>query len=39
MHSLCVAELHITVNYTKILSVTQQHSYVKCMLPATIKHN
>jgi len=37
IHS-CVAELHITVNYTKILCVTQQHFYVKCMPPATTKH-
>jgi hypothetical protein len=37
MFSVCVVELHITVNCTKILSVAQQCFCGKFISPATIK--
>jgi hypothetical protein len=35
MHSVCVVELHVTVNNIKVLSVTQQCFYSKFMSPTT----
>jgi hypothetical protein len=38
MHSVCVVvELHVTVNYIKILSVAQQCFYGKFVSPTTIQ--
>ena len=34
---LYIVEIHVTVNHIKILNVTQQCSYGKFMLPATIE--
>ena len=36
---LCVFELHVTVDYIKILGVTQQYFYDKFMSPFTINHS
>ena len=36
-YSVCVVELHVTVNQLKILRVAQQRFYEKFMSPATIK--
>jgi hypothetical protein len=38
MHSVCVVKLHITVNYTKVLSVPQQCFYGKINATTTVKH-
>ena len=35
-YSVCVAEIHVTVNYIKILNVEQQCFYGKFMSPAKI---
>ena len=37
MHSLCIAEVHVTVNCIKILSVAQQCFCGEFMSPATTK--
>ena len=37
MRSVCIVELHVTVNNIKILSVAQQCVYDHLMPPATIK--
>jgi len=38
MHSVCVvSELHVTVNYIKILTIVQQCFYGKFMLLATMQ--
>jgi hypothetical protein len=37
MYSVCVVELHVTVNCIKILSVSQQCFYGGCMSPVRIK--
>jgi hypothetical protein len=34
--SVCVVELHVTVNYTKTLSAAQQSLHGKCMSPITL---
>jgi hypothetical protein len=36
---LCVFELHVAVDYIKILGVTQQYFYDKFMSLLTINHN
>jgi hypothetical protein len=36
MHSVCVVQLHVTVNYIKILSVAKHCFYGKFMSPATL---
>jgi len=36
MYSVCVVELQVTVNYTKIVSVVQHTFYVKFISTATI---
>jgi hypothetical protein len=36
MHSVCVVDLHVTINYIQILSVAQQYFYSKFMSLATI---
>jgi len=37
MRSLCIVELHVTVNSTKILNVAQNCFYEEFISPATIK--
>jgi hypothetical protein len=37
MHSVCVVELHVTVNSRNILSVVQECFYCEFMSPANIK--
>lgn len=37
MHSVCIVELHVTVNYIQILTVAQQFFCGKFMWPATVK--
>jgi hypothetical protein len=37
VHSVCIVELHITVNNIKILSVAQQCFYGKFMSPTTMQ--
>ena len=37
IHSVCVVELHVTINYIKTLSVAQQRFCGKSMSPAKIK--
>jgi len=34
---VCIVELHVTVNYAKMLNVAQQCFYHKFMSPATVK--
>ena len=36
MRSVCIVELDVTVNYTKILNVTQECFYDEFMSPATV---
>jgi hypothetical protein len=35
IRSVCVVEIHVTVNYTETLSVSLQSLYGKCMSPIT----
>jgi hypothetical protein len=39
MHSLCVVELHVTVNYIKVICISQQCHYGKFMSPSTFKRS
>jgi len=36
MNSLCIVELHATVNYVRGVSVSQQYSFDKSLTPATV---
>jgi hypothetical protein len=38
MHSVCIVEIHITVNNMKIFSVAQTCSLGDLILPAATKH-
>ena len=39
MLSVCVVELHVTVNYIKIICIAQQCHYGKFMSPSTFKRS